>query len=481
MSVNLRSQVLATLILGTAVFPTAQANTYVVPDPTIKWGTWEGWGTSLCWWANAYGDRDDLADLIFTRKILDWNGEPVPGLGLNIARYNAGASGSNTVNGKQMVASPRLSKGRQIQGFWLNPKSEDVHSDSWDWTLDAKQRAMLLKAKTRGADIFELFSNSPMWWMCANLNPSGAANAEADNLMPDQYRRHAIYLASIAKVARDSWGIDFRTVEPFNEPKTAYWSATGNQEGCHFETTTQAKVIAALRKELDRQGLGQTKIAASDETAYNQATATWSSFDRRTRSQIDQINVHGYQEFGKRDLLRSAVGSKPMWNSEYGEDDGTGKSLATNLNLDFQLLHPRAWLYWQAVDSGGWGLLANSRNGSLRINSKCYVLAQYTRHIRPGMEIVESGDMNTVVAYDPKLKRLVIVATNNGEAQKAFYYLNRFDRVAGPATRWTTAFSTADRYVRRTDVLLKDKVVSADLPAGSVQTIEIENVTLRIQ
>src|SRR5438876_6209702 len=26
-------------------------------NPQTTWGTWEGWGTSLCWWANVFGNR----------------------------------------------------------------------------------------------------------------------------------------------------------------------------------------------------------------------------------------------------------------------------------------------------------------------------------------------------------------------------------------------------------------------------------------
>ena len=31
-------------------------------------GVWEGFGTSLAWWAVAFGDREDVADLFFTTK-----------------------------------------------------------------------------------------------------------------------------------------------------------------------------------------------------------------------------------------------------------------------------------------------------------------------------------------------------------------------------------------------------------------------------
>ena len=62
-------------------------------DPAAKQGTWDGWGTSLCWWAAVFGERTDLADAMFTTKPAQIEGELIPGLGLNIARYNAGASG----------------------------------------------------------------------------------------------------------------------------------------------------------------------------------------------------------------------------------------------------------------------------------------------------------------------------------------------------------------------------------------------------
>ena len=31
---------------------------------------------------------------------------------------------------------------------------------------------------------------------------------------------------------------------------------------------------------------------------------------------------------------------------------------------------------------------------------KFYVMAHYSRHIRPGMEIIDGGEANTVAAYD---------------------------------------------------------------------------------
>ena len=46
--------------------------------------------------------------------------------------------------------------------------------------------------------------------------------------------------------------------------------------------------------------------------------------------------VADQQGGGRRDLLYAATKGKKLWNSEYGEGDASGKSLAANLNLDFR-------------------------------------------------------------------------------------------------------------------------------------------------
>ena len=119
--------------------------------------------------------------------------------------------------------------------------------------------------------------------------------------------------------------------------------------------STQQTVISYLRSELDARGLTRTMVTASDETAYDQATSTWNALSPAARASVGKINTHGYQYGGgRRDLLYAAANNagKVLWNSEYGEGDATGLSLASNLNLDFTWLHPTAWVDRQALD--GW-------------------------------------------------------------------------------------------------------------------------------
>jgi len=461
------------------------ANKSLSIDAKSNWGVWEGWGVSLAWWAKAF-NRDDLATIFFSRDSQVLNGSILPGLGFNIVRYNAGASSYNTYNGTRMVTSPNAMSSRLVDGFWLDWGSKDPSSSSWDWTVDANQRAMLEKAKERGADIFELFSNSPMWWMCYNHNPSGSSDGTTANLQSWNYDSHAIYLANIAKRAKDDWGITFQSVEAFNEPSSYYWKGdSGTQEGCFFTVSTMSTVVGYLKNELASRGLS-TFIAGVDETSYDLAASTWQAFDDNTRNTIKRINVHGYQGGGgRRDTLYSLAhqSGKKLWNSEYGDGDETGISLFTNMLLDFVWLHPTAWVYWQAVDISGWGLIVGDNNkGTLGTASpKFFVLAQFTRHVRPGMRILSAPDSNTMAAYDEKAKKVVIVAANWDSAQSITFDLSQFGQpgIDGSVVpRWSTVIRGADAYTNYEDTTLKGGRFTAKFESQHVQTFEVEGVVV---
>jgi len=466
------------MIPFTALLVMSQAS-HLFIDPAATQGKWEGWGTSLCWMGNPFGERDDMADLLFTTKMVKIGNDTLPGLGMTIVRYNAGACGPGEVEGRTMVLSKNVLPYRQMDGLWLDPTKGEA---GWDWNRDPHQRAMMLKAKARGTKHFELFSNSPMWWMCANANPSGAAKATDDNLRPDMHGAFAKYLATIAAEAPRRWGVRFTSVEPFNEPDTDYWSATGRQEGCHFSPATQAAFLPVLRQELDRQGLKKLPIAASDETSFDHGRTTWSAFDTATKGLVDRVNIHGYQNSEPARVAFAAVlGDKPRWNSEHGEGDATGLSTARELSLDLHVLRPTAWCYWQPLDGRGWGLLdCDMLTATVKaVNPKLYVLAHYMRHIRPGMSILKTEDGGVVAAYDAKSRKLVIVAENMKEGSTKTLDLSAFRLGRSVAARWITEPKGASRYQKMADVAIEAGVLKVELPAASVQTFEISDVRVK--
>ena len=69
-------------------------------------GVFEGWGTSLCWWANRVGFSEkltkDSARLFFSKE---------DGLGLNIMRYNIGGGDDPTHNHIKRTDS-------EMPGWW---------------------------------------------------------------------------------------------------------------------------------------------------------------------------------------------------------------------------------------------------------------------------------------------------------------------------------------------------------------------------
>lgn len=475
-----------TYLIGAFAALVAADETWTI-DASSNWGTWEGWGVSLAWWAKAFGDRDDLADIFFSLDTTTLGSQSLPGLGFNIARYNAGACSTNTYDGATMVASSSIEASRQVDGYWWDWASGDPSSSSWKWTVDANQRAMLTKAVARGANHVELFSNSPMWWMLYNKNPSGSSDGTSDNLQTWNYDNHTHYLAEIALYAKDNWGVTFESVEPFNEPAASWWKASGTQEGCHFDASTQAAIIPLLRSELDARGLTSAIVSASDENTYDAAKSTFNSLGSTAINNLGRVNVHGYQDgSGDRSGLYTLASDAglALWNSEYGEKDATGSSLVSNLILDFRWLHPTGWVYWQAIDGGGWGLI-DGDNDDLTLDSagqKYFCLAQFTRHIREGMRILDGGADHVVAAYDSTNSKLVIVAVNWGDAQYLNFELSDFST---PGTsgqtipRWSTQISSGDQYVSSpSDTVQNGTKFWSYFETDEVQTFEVSNVKI---
>lgn len=70
----------------------------------------EGWGTSLAWWANDLGAWKDEEKL---NEVMDLVFDPVKGMGLNIVRYNIG--------GGENPGLKALRPGGDVPGFQPEP------------------------------------------------------------------------------------------------------------------------------------------------------------------------------------------------------------------------------------------------------------------------------------------------------------------------------------------------------------------------
>jgi len=164
-----------------------------------------------------------------------------------------------------------------------------------------------------------------------------------------------------------------------------------------------------------------------------------------------------------------------LWNSEYGDADGSGVSMAANMHSDFHELHPSAWVFWQVLDDfPGWGLIQfqGQQGGDLVVvNPKYFVLAHFTRHIRPGMQILGTSRPDTVAAFNAVDKKLVLVTSNFGKARWVTHDLSRFKTipkgVVGVVRRWRTEASEpeGDRYA---ECVAEGEAASSTLEASPV-------------
>ena len=361
--------------------PLAKADVTVRVNPgDVRSASFDGWGCSLCWWANAFGNSasaDALSDLCFTTKTVSWQGAALPGLGLKILRYNVGGGGGATIDaGTVEQVSPNMPAFKNLLGYQINWRNSDPASNSWNWNADSAQRNILQRAQARGANRIEFFSNSPMWWSCYNHSTAGSASGD-NNLQSWNYASFAAYLATVAQHARADWNIAVNYVEPFNEPAAWWWKYPQGQEGCRFDPALQPTILTSLRAALDSRGLQAVGVTASDENDVDTARNTWNSFSPATRSQIAKVNAHGYSGIspyrgGGRGPLRQAVGATKLWMSEYGDGDGSGLPMADSIARDMTELKPSGWVYWQPFDSGEWGLIQSNPgdNWIRRLQSK---------------------------------------------------------------------------------------------------------------
>ncbi len=353
----------------------------------------QGWGVSLCWWANivgGYSNRDEYADLIFNT------------LKLNIVRYNIGG-GENPNHPHTKMRSYAA-----MQGFEPSP-------GVWDWDADRNQRWILKAAVARGVNRIEAFANSPPYWMTVSGSVTGGHDGSA-NLKESCEQDFAAYLAEVVRHLSQSDGVTFDTVTPVNEPSSGWWKYGGRQEGCHIGAHQEDRLIILLRAELNKRGL-YTLIDTPEDNDEKATINDLRNYTRQGLMCIGQIATHSYGANDPEGLHSLALYlHKPLRQSEYGDGEETGLKTARRIHDDLVHLRPLSWCLWQAV-GGSWGLLDNSlRPGAsqtISISQKFYSFEQFTRFIRPGFDIIACGDHNSVAGYDPESQTLVIVTVND--------------------------------------------------------------------
>lgn len=379
------------------------------PDSTRQ--TFEGWGVSLCWWANMCGKWSDekidgIIDLLVSPE----------GLNYRFFRYNIGG-GDDPEN--RSCHPHHFGKGKglraEMEGF------KDSTDGEYVWSRDSAQRKIMLKIKEKRPDaVFEAFSNSCPYYMTHSGCVGGHKDARSDNLRPECYEEFAHYLVDVCRHYKEAYGIEFRTLEPFNEPVTDYWYADGSQEGCHFSTESQIEFIKKLYPILKSSGL-HTVIAASDETSVSQSVKDFKAYkEAGVLDMVGQWNTHTYSANHKARTelctLCKAAGI-PLWMTEVGEG---GRGISGNLKLaqklidDIRYMEPAVWTDWQYMeeDNDQWCLLQGDFTRQTYRKVKNYSIRQhFSRYIKEGYTIMHTSNEHVLVAQHESDDSLTMVIT----------------------------------------------------------------------
>ncbi|MGW2288468.1 RICIN domain-containing protein [Streptomyces phaeochromogenes] len=486
----------------------------VRPDPSYEQEKFEGWGTSLVWFANATGDypkeiREKLARLLFGDD----------GLALNIARYNIGGGNAPDVE-------DYLRAGGAVEGWWKAPAGTTREDTDWwsaddpaDWNknADATQRWWVDRIKN-DIDHWETFSNSPPWFMTKSGYVSGGFNANEDQLKTESVDDFAAYMAGATKRLEKAEGIKVDTIDPFNEPNTGYWSTRlgadgkpvgGRQEGAHIGPELQQKVIRALAPAL-KKAKTKAEISAMDETNPSIFSTNWNTYPQEVRDLVGQMNVHTYgtgQRTTVRDLAKAA--DKPLWQSEVEGDWGDGQSftdmrpglgLAQRIVDDLRELEPKAWVFWQPVEDydnmkpggesakgGNWGSIQlpfsctskdTLKSCPIYTNTKFDTARNFTHYIKPGDRLIKTDDTSSAAAVSKKGNGATVVHVNSTtDARAVTVDLSKFGKVSRGATVTPVVTSADGKLERHRAVKVSDRKATFTVPAQSVTSFVVKGVS----
>ena len=441
----------------------------VNPEQVVQ--HWDGWGVSLCWWAGQCGKWDEGK----VDEIIDWLVSP-DGLNYSHFRYNIGG-GDDPQNRNCELHHMGKGKGlrAEMEGF------KDFTGDQFHWERDSAQRRIMLKIKEKRPDaVFEAFSNSCPYYMTYSGCVAGNKDGSKDNLKREYYEEFAHYLVDVCKHYKEAYGIEFKTLEPFNESATSYWYQNGSQEGCHFDYSSQIAFLRVLAPILEASGLS-TIISASDETSVEHSIKAIQAYKQAgVLPLVGQWNTHTYQGDTKQRIRLSALvqeAGKPFWMSETGSG---GKGLEGNLKMaqrlfdDIRYLQPEAWFDWQYMEerSDQWCVINGSFQGQIYRKVKNYfVRQQCSRFIKRGYDILQTDCSQLLAAISEARDTLTLVLLNEGEETTHNIQIQKSKFKKAKVYRTS---ASEDMAVVKDGFRLKNNTLSIVLPKQSITIIVLK-------
>ena len=440
----------------------------ISPNPDLPRQKWQGWGISLAWWAHVMGGWQDSQ----VNEISEWITSPDE-LNLNVFRFNIGG-------GDDPCHTHIRKDGGDISGYKPSEKAE------YDWSQDANQRNILLHLNALRKDaINEAASYSPPYWMTKSGCSAGNTNGE-DNLDDAYYDDFADYLTEVVSYYKKTFGIEFQTIAPMNEPFSDWWKAMGSQEGCAFSQENQHRIIRVLYKSLEQKNmLDYCRISAMDANSIDEALKGILEYQRAgdILPLISQINTHSYNGEKRSELCALAgENGKTLWQSESGPlniaETGLDNHLimAQRIIKDLQELKPTVWCDWQfaAMEDARWGLVSyNMEKKTYQREKSYYIRKQFTKFIKPGYIIIGGTDPRSLAALSADKKELIIIVVNQTAGSNMYTVDMKKFYPSGQKINAFRSSETENCVLIENEIYMVNKNLDITIPAKSVTTILI--------
>lgn len=401
-------------------------------DESVQYQTFEGFGTSTCWWAG-YVDDAELAKNI-AKALYDKD----EGLGLEIVRYNIGAG--ERENPDSLISDPI----RKAESFYVY--DEESGEYVYDFTRDANARRVLDYAIEYGAKEVILFCNSPHFSMTESGHASGSFEEYGSNLPKENYQAFVDYLLTIADWFVEQ-GYPVTYISPINEPQWKWGGDGVSQEGCHYSADETTELLALFAENMkERNSPYKLSGPESGELSYKYMDYLFKYFGNDTLDEYcDTFSGHSYWLDGSKlqkrlfgQVFSTFYPDKTFEMSEWCElpltldshSIDSGLYMANVLVEDLTLLNATSWTTWTAYHEDG---LLYGQGSDVGYFNRWYAYKQFTSFIQPGMVRVDVGDVS---GYQKDLEKVaftdgektVLVVVNNAETEKTIKLSNAYSQ-----------------------------------------------------
>lgn len=417
-------------ILGFFKVDTVQ---YIDVVDIARYQTFEGFGTSTCWWAQTIEDpvlREEIAKALFS---------DTQGLGLDIVRYNIG--GGEADNPDTRIGDPS----RRTESFYVYDEEKGEYV--YDFTRDENARAFLDLAIEYGAKEVILFCNSPHFSMTRTGHASGGFTENTSNLPEENYDEFVDYLLTIADwFVKEGYPVTY--ISPINEPQWSWGGEWVGQEGCHYEPQEAVALLEKFALEMiERDTPYGLSGVETGQLSWWYNDYLFKFFENETlNSYCDTFAGHSYWLDGNKtdkevfgNTFKAHFPDKKFEMSEWCElpltiDSHTidsGLHMASVMIEDLTLLNAVSWQSWTAFNGDG---VLYEEDGELKMYNRYYAYKQFSDFITPGMTRVKvfddigfNEDILKVAFTDSEKTVLVIV--NNSGTEEEIRFLEKYPSV----------------------------------------------------